>query len=173
MSYHDLLDRMQRNDTDAFLEMTDRYGWSVYSAIREKYSDAAFADKVYNETMNVFYHSLSASSCEDPLEALLCAFATRISSEKPTFDQTLTGNQNVPPKIQLCHHICNEDNSQPIKRKKKSFMRAVSILMFLIAVALMFWYIAYLLMEMNYIPYFDLGYSWFQENVLPLFLQTV
>lgn len=55
MSYTDLLERIQRNDSNAFLDLTDRYGWAVYSAIREKYPDKETAANIYNETMNSFY----------------------------------------------------------------------------------------------------------------------
>ena len=79
MSYSDLLDRMKENDPGAFLELTDRYGWPLYAFIRRKYSDNGAAEKLYNDTMNRFYHSLSDSSAEDPLEALLLAFADQLS----------------------------------------------------------------------------------------------
>jgi len=37
MSYSNLLERIMQRDTDAFLELTDRYGWALYSFIRRKY----------------------------------------------------------------------------------------------------------------------------------------
>lgn len=171
MSYCDLLERIQNNDTNAFLEMTDRYGWSVYSAIREKHPDAAEADKIYNETMNDFYRCLAGTNSDDPLEAILCAFANRSVSEKMSSDLTLTEIQNAPPRIQLQHSVSFEDNIQPTKRKRKGFLHFISIFMILIAIILMLWYIAYLLMEMNYIPYIDLGYSWFRETIWQFLLE--
>lgn len=46
MSYCDLLERMMQKDTDAFLELTDRYGWALYSEIRKKYPNQETADKI-------------------------------------------------------------------------------------------------------------------------------
>ena len=71
MSYCELLERMMQRDTDAFLELTDRYGWSLYSEIRRKYSNRETADRIYDETMQQFYRSLQNPSCDDHYDSAL------------------------------------------------------------------------------------------------------
>ena len=143
MSYGDLLERMKCNDTDAFLEMTERYGWSLYSAIREKYPDHAMADEVYNNTMNTFYHILSDSSAEDPLEALLHGFADRITPARTCIQKEI----NVPD-IRL------SPAKLPVKRtgvsvKKHRFRRMLGVVMILLAVFLAIWHVVGLFMQMG------------------------
>lgn len=58
MSYNDLLQQMMQRDSDAFLEFTDRYGWTLYSSIRKKYANKVDADKVYHETMQQLWSCL-------------------------------------------------------------------------------------------------------------------
>lgn len=166
MYYSDLLDRMKSNETEAFLEMTDRYGWAIYSAIREKYTDHDVADKVYNETMNAFYHSLADSDAEDPLEALLYGFASRISPDNLLFAQ----EKNATPEIQLHQSELVSRNIVTSAKKQKGFGHSLTVLLLLIIIAASLWVIAAFLMKMNYIPYYDLGYSWFNTNVIPYFI---
>jgi len=166
MSYSDLLDRMKNRDTEAFLEMTDRYGWAVYSAIREKHADHDEADRIYQETMNGFYHSLLNPAAEDPLEALLCTFADQISDKIPDSLPPEREKENQPPKIRLY------DEPQPVSAsagKKHGFWYGLGILLVLVAIAAVLWCMAGLLMDMQVIPYCDLGYSWFHTNVMERF----
>lgn len=165
MHYCDLLERMKRNDTEAFLEMTERYGWSVYSAIREKYPDREQADKIYNETMNAFYHSLAASDAEDPLEALLHGLADRISPDKLLFEQEIKGIPDIP----LCQRKASSEKSAAPARRRKGIGRFFGVLLILVILAGCVWIAAGYLMRMHYIPYYDLGYSWLYANVMQFF----
>ena len=169
MSYIDLLDRIKGNDPAAFLEMTDRYGWSVYTSIRKKTSDAAVADKIYNETMNAFYRSLANASAEDPMEAILCTLADHIIVEQSCADGSTAVQDVTPPTIQL------EATEKPVvhsvskSRKKRSFGYKLCVLLLLLAIAAVIWCIAGQLMVRNIIPDYDLGYSWFNANVYYFF----
>lgn len=169
MSYSNLLERMQRNDTEAFLEMTDRYGWAVYSAIREKYADQAEADRIYNETMNAFYHSLANSSAEDPLEALLCLFADYVSADSLDSVSSAAPVEQKPPRIQLCDSVQPAEDTAKTGRSKRGIWYGLGVFLVLMAIAAVLWSIAGLLMCLNYIPFYDLGYSWFNTNVVQLF----
>lgn len=165
----DLLDRMQSKDAQAFLELTNRYGWSVYSAILSKHKNPAVADQIYNETMNAFYHSLADSPTEDPIEALLCGFAGLISPENLNFEQTILQNPDAPPTVQLCQKPVL--SGQPFRptAKWRGFRYFLGNLMITMAIAAVLWYMAALLMELGLIPPNDLGYSWFASNVGILF----
>lgn len=168
MHYVDLLERMQKNEAEAFLEMTDRYGWGVYSAIREKYKDHDMADKVYNETMHAFYHSLSDSNAEDPVEALLLGFADRISPERLLFDHDAPGEGKV--KLNLSSYF--GDFSSPMmdhsSKKPISFWNGIAALILVMILSCCLWIIAGFLMKINMIPFVDLGYSWLDTVITSL-----
>jgi len=166
MRYSDLLDRMKDGNTEAFLEMTDQYGWAVYAAIRQKYSDPVIADKIYNETMNAVYHGLQETSADDPLEALLCVFADRISADDLRFADSFSERENAPPEIQLFTRTLSSNGTV---RKKKGFWQHMGVFLLLLLVTMLIWYMIGLLMSMGYIPYFDLGYSWLHAHIMQLF----
>ena len=168
MGYSDLLDRMQDSDTEAFLEMTERYGWAVYSAIREKHSDQAVADRIYDETMNSFYNHLSRSTADDPLEALLCAFAESISPENISADRNLIQQYEGPPLIKLHHQ------EQPVQIPRKAsgmkhFWMVLVMLLLLTVLLGLIWLTTGVMMAMDYIPFYDFGYSWFDANIFDFF----
>lgn len=169
MSYIDLLERIKGNDTEAFLEMTDRYGWPVYSAICQKYSDPVLADRVYNETMNAFYHSISSSSSEDPLEDILCAFANRISPEKLVFELPISSREITPPDIQLNRNQLSDSYSVKKVHIGDRFMQCIGFLIVLAFFAVTLWLILGLLMIMEIIPYVNFGYNWFFGNIVRFF----
>ena len=146
MRYSDLLDRMKDGNTEAFLEMTDRYGWAVYTAIRQKYSDPAVADKIYNETMNAVYHGVQETSADDPLEALLCVFADRISADDLSFADSFSGQENAPPEIQL---FTRGPSSNGNVRKKKGFWRRMGVFLLLLLVTILLWYMIGLMMSIG------------------------
>lgn len=168
MHYSDLLDRMKRNDSDAFLEMTDRYGWAVYSAIRQRCTDQETAEKLYNETMNGFYYALADSDAEDPLEALLYVFANGISPEESSFKQNIPESWASVPEIQLSQAQAASQKSIVSKKKQHGFWDILLVILMLILLIGCLWIIVGFLMKMNYIPYFDLGYSWLDTHVMQL-----
>ena len=163
MSYCDLLERMMQKDTDAFLEMTDRYGWALYSDIRKKYPNKADADRIYDETMQYFYRCMQNPNCEDPVEALLCAFADKIA-EKQGFSADYLNVQKPPeglnpPVVQLKQ---NETAVPVIKRKRKgNIWLRLCLTLVCIGFAAVVWIGIGLMMEAGILPYYDLGYSWF------------
>lgn len=165
----DLLERLQNRDSDAFLELTDRYGWSIYSAIKQNYPDPAAADRIYNDTMNAFYHSLADSSEDDPVEALLQGFATLISREKLNFNSSSLQDRSAPPPIMIREEPVFAETVQAIPPKKTGIFHVLGNLLLVVAIAAVLWYIAALLMELKVIPYCDLGYSWLDANILQLF----
>lgn len=162
MSYSDLLERIQRNESNAFLDLTDRYGWAVYSAIREKYPDKDTAAKIYNETMNSFYHSLSEAQAEDPLEAILIASAAKISPDVLCLDSSFIETEDGIPQIQLHRKEVILQNVKS-RKKKKGFGFYFCMFVILIFCIGTIWCAAGLLMKMNLIPYYDLGYSWLSK----------
>ena len=167
MSYADLLERMQSKDPGAFLDMTERYGWAVYSTIRQKHPDQAVADRIYDETMNSFYHYLSQSTAEDPLEALLCAYADHVS---PVEDVCGKARQcsDAPPQLQ---RRPQEFPAQNVRKSSglKTFWMVLLVLLILVVLLALLWLTAGVMMAMEYIPFYDFGYSWFDANIFDFF----
>lgn len=169
MSYCDLLERMMQKDSDAFLEMTDRYGWALYSEIRKKHPDKAEADRIYDETMQQFYRSLQNPACDDPMEALLCAFAAQISGKKGVSADFLTMPDPLddiqPPPVQVPAATVFDPVNH---RKKNRFWYRMAVLVLLFGTAAVIWMGIGLMMVMEIIPYYDLGYAWFFSLVTNL-----
>ena len=94
MTRDDLLNRLMRHDMDAYLEMTDKYSWSVYSLIKSRISDKNKAELIYNETMNGFFQGLSGTKGNDALEALLLMYADKVcQANMGESDAAVVGNQ--------------------------------------------------------------------------------
>ena len=163
MSYSDLLDRMMHQDTDAFLEMTDRYGWALYSAIRKVHPDKEDADKIYQETMQQFYRCLQNPDCEDPMEALLAAWADHIAYRKGLRMVISDAEQFVlsdePPAVKA-RRLVQPQSPLPEKRKNW-FVGIIGAVLLLIVLTASVWVIVGFLMETGVLPYLDLGYTWF------------
>ena len=171
MGYSDLLDRMMQRDTDAFLEMTERYGWSVYSFIRRQHPDKEIADKIYNHTMNRFYHALQNPDCDDPVEALLCALSQNVSvapGEQIAAGVVCSpfGTEDQPPRITM---ISGDVQPAEVPRKKPGLFFTLGLILLILAILTVVWCIVGLLMSMDVIPGFDFGYSWFNSHFFQLF----
>lgn len=162
MSYCDLLERMMQKDTDAFLELTDRYGWTLYSEIRKKYPNRETADRIYDETMQQFYRSLQNPDCEDPMEALLCAFAEKVGAANGiTADHANADLQDAlqPPAIRF--QPTKADKRVTARKRKHSFWFKLAMVLVVVGFSAVIWIGMGLLMEAGMLPYYDLGYSWF------------
>lgn len=163
MSYCDLLERMMQKDTDAFLEMTDNYGWALYSEIRKKIPKKADADRIYDETMQQFYRCLQNSACDDPMEALLYAFADKISKEQGLRGDCLTTyDVNIQPPVLQIPYIHEADEGKRKKKKGHGWLR-LGLALLMISFLAVLWTGLGLMMEAGLIPYVDLGYTWFSS----------
>lgn len=160
MIHDDLLLRMMHRDMDAFLEMTEKYSWTVYSLIREKFSDKNKVESVYNETMNGFYNGLSQNNGNDPVEALLLMYAQKVCQANTA--------ERADPKQEIPKY--KSDSALLMQEKKTGgFLYSLCIFFLVSAILAVIWVILGLLMDMNFIPNYDLGYAWFNTNVLPWF----
>lgn len=165
MSYSNLLERLMQRDTDAFLEMTDRYGWTLYQEIRKKYPNKADADRIYDETMQYFYRSMQNPVCEDPVEALLCAMADKIAQMqglRPDYSSNpeLLHNQE-PPAVQVSPSYA--DVRVEAEKRKRGFWFRTGMLVVILGFLAVIWVTVGLMMEAGILPYVDLGYSWFSD----------
>lgn len=163
MGYGDLLERMMQRDAEAFLELTDRYGWMLYSEIRKRVPNKAEADRIYDETMCQFYGSLQNSACEDPIEAMLCAFADKIAEKQgityTPFIPKLAEYAIQPPAVQV--PVLEEEPEKTAPKRKGRFWLRLGLFLVLIGFAAVIWIGVGLMMEAGMLPYYDLGYTWF------------
>ncbi len=162
MSYCDLLERMMQKDTDAFLELTDRYGWALYSDIRKKYPNRETADRIYDETMQQFYRSLQNPACEDPMEALLCAFAEKIGAAKgvPAAPENTELQDDIQP-LAIRLQPSKADIRATARKRKNSIWFKLAMVLVIAGFAAVIWIGVGLMMEAGMLPYYDLGYTWF------------
>ena len=162
MTRDDLLNRLMRHDMDAYLEMTDKYSWSVYSLIKSRISDKSKAELIYNETMNGFFQGLSGTKGNDALEVLLLMYA----------DKVCHANMGEADAAVMGNHECRKRKTESgagASGKNGGFLYYICVWLLILAIVLVIWVILGLLMDMNLIPYYELGYTWFNTNVLPWF----
>lgn len=170
MSYSNLLERIRERDTEAFLELTDRYGWALYNSIRKKHPDKADADKVYHETMQQLWTALQNREYEDPMEAILCTWADQIavkrSPRKELAEIFAPDPDEKPPLL----HIRHQEEPEEVFQAKRSrpFVRFLGVLLLTVLVAFCAWLVVGCLMQYGIISYVDLGYSWFCRMLQPV-----
>ena len=163
MSYSNLLEQMMQRDTDAFLEFTDRYGWTLYNSIRRKHPNKVDADKVYHETMQQLWTCLQNEQYDDPMEAILCVLADQITLKRePRKDlsEIFYPESNEKPPVLHIRPSEQQQISGEGKRKNRLVSIAGVLLLFLIF-TFSIWIILGFLMEYGFLTYVDLGYSWF------------
>lgn len=151
MNHLELLKKMMQRDSSAFLEMTEQYSWSVYSKIRESVTDPDQTDRLFHMSMDGFYRGLYESRTEDPVEALLLMYTDMVLQEEREKTGVLRPQKNS------------------ITQEKGSVFSGLLTALLLGAIAVTIWIIAGLLMDMNLLPFFDAGYSWFNTNCIHLF----
>lgn len=148
MDTKELIRGLKNRDTDAYLYLTQTYGWKLYSHLSAKLEDPERTNQVFNEAMSGFYNALAGQESDDPVEAILYAYGDLLSTSKDT------------------GAAATELPKAPLRKKRSNalgYWIAAGLLMVGILAAL--WVIAGLLMDMGYLPELDLGYSWFLEVI--------
>lgn len=173
METNELLDRIKDRDTDAYLQLTQAYGWKLYSHLRSQFEDRETADAAFNETLTNFYNSLAGGDGEDAVEALLYAYADQTCRKMNGGAQSA---QEIPakPPVEPVSTVTEkptvvepEEKKAPERSGSFGFTLGVTILVIGILAAL--WVIIGLMMDMGILPELDLGYSWFNANLAPWF----
>ena len=161
MENNDLFQRIQANDQEAFRQLTDEYGWKVYSRIRKRTEDREKADLIFKRAFADFFESMKDSDTEDVIEAMLCVYAAMAADdiEKAEADSKQDG-ASQPTGL---------PTSEAPKKKKRSFfsnlLYTLNVLLLLAGIVIALWAMAGLLMNLNILPELDLGYSWFNANI--------
>lgn len=173
MSYSDLLERMRERDTEAFLELTDRYGWALYNSIRKKHPDKADADKVYHETLQQLWTAMQSRDFDDPMEAILCTLADQIalqkSPRKTVAEIFAPDPEEKPPLLHVRHY--EEPEEEETEEKRVSFAGILGAIVLMLVLVLFVWIALGFLMEYEVIGFVDLGYSWLCRMLQQLMTQ--
>lgn len=155
MDATELLSRIKSRDTDAYLQLTQDYGWKLYAHLSAKLKDPEQTNRAFNDTLAYFYEMLADQPGDDVIETLLYQIGDYICK------------QPVDAKQDTVEQTADK------KRKKTSrkggsvaYWIAATVLTILILVAL--WVIAGLLMDMGYLPKVNLGYDWLLEMLSKL-----
>ena len=211
----ELFNRIKRKDNGSFNQLTEAYGWKLYSYIRRSVPDREKADRIFNDTLAQFHDSAESYDCEDPIEAMLCLYADRLSKESGESngsfhvdpvpakrEQTVKESgkesylpaaasankdfqQSVSAKEEEWTIGCGrefrfpDDTSKKQKKAEKqkagkrsgwsSFLYGLCVFLLVVGILAALWFLVGILVDMEILPDWDLGYSWFNENVIHWF----
>lgn len=151
MDTNELLTRIRDRDTDAFLDLTQTYGWKLYAYLNSKLKDPELTNQAFLETFSSFYNTLAAQEQADIVECLLYAYGDQVC-------HTLKRKEPVaePPSASAAE--------APRQRPAGPAFWIVGILLS-VGILAALWVILGLLMDMGILPELDLGYHWFCENI--------
>ena len=164
METNELFKRIREKDQEAYRELTEDYGWKLYGRIRKTTDDRDQADLIFRETFSRFYNSMEHYDCDDAIDAMLCVYAAMVTEE-------LAQNQ-LPASDAL---PVQDKKGKKKKKAKKShsgigtFFYVIGVILLLAGIAAALWVMAGLLMDLQILPEFDLGYEWFNANIAPWF----
>lgn len=173
METNDLFNRIKARDQDAFKQLTEDYGWKLYARIRKTTDNRDKADLIFKRTFSRFYNSMEEYDSDDPIEAMLCVYADVITKElapKPVnFPSRIPGADPASTAAQPEFSEEPEDKPKKAHSPAATFFYVVGVIVLVLGIAAALWIMAGLLMDLNVLPEFDLGYEWFNANIAPWF----
>ena len=170
----ELFKKIRGRDRASFDMLSQNYGWKLYSYIRKNTADRASADRIFSDTFQNFYDLLDGYEGDDPIEAMLFTCADKLvkngaAASKPEV-QSPMGQWEIGceagfslPKVEAAEGATKKESLG------MKFFYGICILLLVIGIFAALWIMLYMLMSMNLIPQMDLGYSWFNANVMNLF----
>ena len=191
MNTQNLVERLKDRDAEAFRELMQTYGKTLYPKLLSRLGSKELADEAFRRTMLRFYDTLTSTNGKDPIEILLLSCADMAEHELLTASMNevldeLSGNartvRRAPVPMQLAEKATEPEvievpeptpeikeppelESEPKKAKpkpkKKSEPILPLILLAILAIALA-WVVAGELMHTGLLPLVDLGYENFR-----------
>lgn len=134
MDINVLRERIRANDSRAFLDLSEEYGWILYSFLSKRIHEPDMLQRAYEQVLTDFYRNIRHSKEQGSVEPALMAVAEAYCGKLPAERQTAHSFPGC------------------------GFWVALVLLILLNIICL--WFIGGILMEIGIIPYFDLGYSW-------------
>ena len=177
----EMLSRLKSKDYEAYQQLTEKYGQTLYSYIQGRLDDRKKIHAVFQETLSDFCSIIADPADKDVVEYLLLTFAEKNCDKTEPAKEVPAAS---PPAVRAAEEEMQESEVLPSseifahKEEKKTsgpgsgsgklgFRVAASLLILGIAAAL--WVILGLLMDMELIPQINLGYEWFNLHVAPWF----
>ena len=174
------------DDRDAVSILIGRYGNKIYARLYEKLQDKQLADEAFRKTVFSFLETVKRLESDDLTEALFSCIADNVCREVQESADTA---RNPTDLVQ--ERICPQETAAPAISEATSESEAaaeaaeetktppksghgleIAVLLFLIVIVVMLlWLVAGLGMQSGLIPTVDLGYTWFDRNIFPLFFE--
>lgn len=170
MDTTEMLNRIKTRDFRAYCQLTEDYGWKLYSRIRDRVEDGEKANAAFHETLSSFRGDLTDNDGDDAIEALLFAYAEKVCSrmEHPSGElaESPRSDSETPTEVLRSGR---EKKAAKRTRQPGGFWFGLCIVLLFMGMMAALWVILGLLMDMNFIPELDLGYSWFNMYIAPWF----
>ena len=175
------------DDRDAVSILIGRYGNKIYARLYDRLHDKQLADEAFRKTVFSFLETVKRLENDDLTEALFSCIADKVCMDmeksadmvqKPAnlVQEQICPQESPAPKISeaVSESGASEEAAQaseePKTPPKSGHGLEIAVLLFLIVlVIILLWVVAGLGMQSGMIPRIDLGYTWFDRNVFPLF----
>lgn len=126
--------RIQAGDQKVFLDLSDEYGWTLYSYLSQRIRNPVLVKHAYEQILKKFYLNIQHTDQQGSAETVLLLLADAYCVE-------------LPPQTEAV-------------QSPSGFGFWVALILLILLNGLCLWIIGGILMEMGMIPLFDLGYSW-------------
>ena len=189
------------DDRDAVSILIGRYGNKIYARLYDRLHDKQLADEAFRKTVFSFLETVKRLESDDLTEALFSCIAENVcrdveESAEPAQERCDLVQERVRPQETPAPAISEavsesveaveaveavedaedagsmEDAESAEDAPSAGHGLEIAVLLFLIVlVIILLWVVAGLGMQSGMIPRIDLGYTWFDRNVFPLFFE--
>ena len=176
------------DDRDAVSILIGRYGSKIYARLYDRLHDKQLADEAFRKTVFSFLETVKRLESDDLTEALFSCIAENVCrdvEESADLVQERVRPQETPApviseaaseSVEAVEAVEDtedaEDAGSAEDEPSVGHRWEIAVLLFLIVlVIILLWVVAGLGMQSGMIPRIDLGYTWFDRNVFPLFFE--
>lgn len=172
-----LMQRIQQGDREAFATLYARYNQTVYRMAYEQTGSQQESLEIVKAVFREMYQTILQNGpylgdLYGWLDALTAKqLRLRRFQQQPQGGSVMPPRQYTEPQAQQIEQragerLQDEQLFEPEKKKKK---RGVSMVILGLLALVLVWVLVGLLGSLNVLPAWDLGYSWFNETLFPLF----
>lgn len=148
MDHQEMQIQTSHPDPSAYLELSNQYSWKLYAHLESSVQNRQLLKELYEKAMACFCESVNEWDDSEQLEGKLYEAADRVCEANP--------------------HL-TEHQLEPQAGKGSGLGFWVAFLLLLVLNLVCIWIILGIMMDIGWIPEMDLGYSWFQSNILSRF----
>lgn len=168
------------DDRDAVSILIGRYGNKIYARLYDRLHDKQLADEAFRKTVFSFLETVKRLESDDLTEALFACIAENVCrdiQESADLVQERVCPQETPAPViseAASESVEAVEDTEAVEDAEDApsvgHRWEIAVLLFLIVlVIILLWGVAGLGMQSGVIPRIDLGYTWFDRNVFPLF----